>query len=339
MYLNEFQFPFDASLIADRPVKPRDHARLLIVPREQGPYKDRQVFDLPELLHPGDLVVVNDTKVIPARVIGYKNPGGGKIEVLFVRAIQPGTWEVLLKGKVRTGQLLQFSTDVQAMVAERSSTRTIIHFPDERSCQRLLKERGQMPLPPYIKREPTEEDRSDYQTVFAKVEGAVAAPTAGLHFTERLLNALQARGITLASITLHVGPGTFRPVTSPMIDEHRMEPEWYCIPEHTAHTISLVRQHGGRVVAIGTTVTRALEAAADGSGIVRAGAGETNLFIRPGFHFQVVDGILTNFHLPGTTLIMLVAAFAGLERARAAYEHAVRTRYRFYSYGDAMLII
>lgn len=339
MQLSEFHFPFDASLIADHPVKPRDHARLLIVPRERGPYRDQHIFDLPTWLKPGDLVVVNDTKVIPARLTGHKLPSGGKVEVLLVNARESNTWEVLLKGKVHVGQRLILGTETQAVVMERNSERTVIQFDDDAACRKCIEEQGQMPLPPYIRRAPTEEDRRDYQTLFAKHEGAIAAPTAGLHFTSNLLDTLRAHGIQFATVTLHVGPGTFRPVTTPTIEAHRMQPEWFCIPEETAHAIAAARAHGGRVIAVGTTVTRALEAAARDSGTVAPGAGQTNLFITPGFRFHIIDALLTNFHLPGTTLVMLVAAFAGLEQARIAYEHAVKMRYRFYSYGDAMLIL
>ena len=338
MQLADFDFPFDASLIAKHPNRPRDLARLLVVPRKGGAFSDHRILDLPDLLKPGDVIVVNDTKVLPVRLLGLKQPGGGKVEVVLVRQAGDDLWEVFIKGKVKAGQRMALSGDVQATVVERGNERTVIKVDVQDSWDSWLDRIGQMPLPPYIKREPTEEDRDDYQTMFARVKGAIAAPTAGLHFTPRVLQALETRGICLATVTLHVGPGTFRPVTAANIEEHRMEPEWYQIPQQTAEVLKQVRETGGRVIAVGTTVARSLESAANASGEVCPTQGETDLFITPGFPFRVVDILLTNFHLPGTTLLMLIGAFAGLEQARLAYEHAVKHRYRFYSYGDAMLI-
>jgi len=338
MQLSDFDFPFDSTLIAKSPNRPRDQARLLVVPRGGGALSDHRIIDLPGLLKPGDVVVVNDTKVLPVRLVGVKQPSGGKVEVVLVKARENHQWEVFIKGRVKVGQGISLSQDAQATVVERSRERTVIQIDVQGVWDSWLDRVGQMPLPPYIKREPTEEDREDYQTMFAKVKGAIAAPTAGLHFTPRLLQALEGQGIRLATITLHVGPGTFRPVTAPTIEEHRMDPEWYHIPQQTAETIREVRERGGRVVAVGTTVARSLEAAVSSSGEVISKEDETNLFITPGFQFRVVDTLLTNFHLPGTTLLMLIAAFAGLEQSKLAYNHAVKHRYRFYSYGDAMLI-
>ena len=339
MDLTDFQFPFDSSLVAKYPSRPRHHARLLAVPRRQGPFSNYRVSDLPELLHPGDLVVVNDTKVLPVRLVGTKDPGGGKVEVLLVKEGEGGQWEVFIKGRIRVGQVINFEDDMRATVVERGKERTRVKLEGPESWPTWLDRIGQMPLPPYIKREPTAEDRNDYQTMFAKVDGAIAAPTAGLHFTPEVLKVIEGRGVGLATVTLHVGPGTFRPVTASKIEEHRMDPEWFHVPQETAEAIKQVRRSGGRVVAVGTTVARSLEAAAaDDGGAVCPQQGETKLFITPGFQFRVVDALLTNFHLPGTTLLMLIAAFAGLDQSRAAYEHAVRERYRFYSYGDAMLI-
>ncbi len=338
MQLADFDFPFDPTLIAKYPSRPRDLARLLFVPRGGGAFSDHRVIELPDLLKPGDVVVVNDTKVLPVRLVGIKQPGGGKVEVVLVKKREDHQWEVFIKGKVKVGQRIALSEDVQATVVARSRERTVIKVNVRESWYSWLDRVGQMPLPPYIKREPTEGDREDYQTMFAKVKGAIAAPTAGPHFTPRLLKALEEREIRLATITLHVGPGTFRPVASAIIEEHRMDPEWYHISQQTAKTIKQVRETDGRVIAVGTTVARSLEAAASSSGEVQSKQDETNLFITPGFQFRVVDILLTNFHLPGTTLLMLIAAFAGLEQSRLAYEHAVENRYRFYSYGDAMLI-
>ena len=338
MQLTDFQFPFDPSLIAAHPIRPRDHARLLAVARGQGSCRDHRILDLPNLLKPGDVLVVNDTRVIPARLVGTKHPSGGKLELLVIRSCGVDRWEVLIKGKVLVGQRISLGDEAWATVEERSQDRTVISVKSPQPWPVFLNRVGKIPLPPYIKREPTEEDREDYQTMFAQAEGAIAAPTAGLHFTPRLLEALCARGIQVANITLHVGPGTFRPVTAERIEDHRMEPEWYEVPAETSTAINHAKQNGGRIVAVGTTVTRSLESAVDESGQVGAQQGQTNLFVMPGFQFRVVDVLMTNFHLPGTTLLMLIAAFAGLEPARTAYEHAVKERYRFYSYGDAMLI-
>jgi len=337
MQLTEFHFPFDASLIASHPVQPRDQSRLLVIPRNQGPCRDCSFLDLPSLLHPGDLLVVNNTKVLPVRLVGSKLPGGGKIELLLVKLHQKTVWEVLLKGRIRVGQGIDFGQNIHATVMERSRERTLLDFPTLVSMSTLLDRLGHMPLPPYIKRQPTEADREDYQTIFAQVAGAIAAPTAGLHFTPRAVNALESREIHISTITLHVGLGTFRPVTTSTIEQHRMEPEWFDIPKETAQAIQTTRERGGRIIAVGTTVARTLEAASH-SGEIAPTQGETDLFIVPGYTFNVVNGLITNFHLPGTTLLMLIAAFAGLEQAQTAYEHAVQSRYRFYSYGDAMFI-
>jgi len=337
MQLTEFHFPFDPSLIASHPVQPRDQARLLVMPRNQGPCQDRTFIDLPSLLQPGDLLVVNNTKVLPVRLVGTKLPGGGKIELVLIKPHQENVWEVLLKGRVRVGQDIDFGQHTHAMVIERSKERTLLRFPALASMFTLLDRLGHMPLPPYIKRRPTEADRQDYQTIFAQVAGAIAAPTAGLHFTTRIVKELESREIHLSSITLHVGPGTFRPVTTSTIEQHRMETEWFDVPKETAQAIQSTQEKGGRIIAVGTTVARSLEAASQ-SGEIIPTQGETDLFIVPGYAFKIVNGLITNFHLPGTTLLMLIAAFAGLEQARTAYEHAIQSRYRFYSYGDAMLI-
>ena len=236
------------------------------------------------------------------------------------------------------GQRILLEGKAEAVVEERSQERTVIAVKSSQPWNEYLQEMGHMPLPPYLKRHATKEDKTDYQTIFAQAEGAIAAPTAGLHFTPRVIEALDARGINVIPITLHVGLGTFRPVTADRIEDHQMESEWFHISKETAQAISSTKKRGGRVVAVGTTVTRSLESACDETGQIQAQEGYTNLFVTPGYKFRVVDVLMTNFHLPGTTLLMLLAAFAGLEQSRLAYEHAVRERYRFYSYGDAMLI-
>ncbi|MYC28240.1 MAG: tRNA preQ1(34) S-adenosylmethionine ribosyltransferase-isomerase QueA [Nitrospira sp. SB0662_bin_26] len=339
MRLSEFDFPFDESLIADYPVSPRDHARLLVVPRKGEPaFQHARVKDLPNLLRPDDVVVLNDTKVIPARLHGTKRSTGGKIEVLLVRPLKEASWEVLLKGHVDVGQVLQFQDEATAEVLERTQERTVLRIDTRGSVTDLLDRIGEVPLPPYIKRPATEQDKEAYQTVFARSEGAVAAPTAGLHFTEQLLAALKQKGIQLATVTLHVGPGTFRPVTVERIEGHHMAAEWFDISEETAQRLNVAKAEGRRVVAVGTTSVRTLESAVNEAGEVRPGPSETRLFITPGFRFAMVDALLTNFHLPRTTLLMLVSAFGGLDQLRAAYVEAITARYRFYSYGDAMLI-
>ena len=338
MNLSDFNFPFDPSLVAKHPVHPRDHARLLVLKREQGHMVDRQVKDLPELLQSGDLLVVNDTKVIPARLCGKKVPSGGRIEMLFVKAIDATHAEVLIKGRVGIGQVVEFQGSGQAEVVEKQSGGIVIRWLGPGDLQKHLQQYGELPLPPYLKRESELRDQDDYQTMFANVEGAVASPTAGLHFTPTLLQALLEKGIRCAKVTLHVGLGTFQPVKTEVVEEHQMHAEWFEVSEDVVAQIQEVRLRGGRVVAVGTTVARSLESAVNEEGEIRAGAGETEIFILPGFQFRVVDVLMTNFHFPETTLLMLVSAFAGRETVRDAYAHAVQERYRFYSYGDAMLI-
>jgi len=338
MNLSDFHFPFDPTLVAKHPIYPRDHARLLVLNRHQGQIVDRQVKDLPEILQPGDLLVVNDTKVIPARLLGKKVPSGGRIEMLFVKALDATHAEVLMNGRVGIGQRVEFPGAGQAQVVEKQPERTVIHWLGQDSLETYLQEYGALPLPPYLKREPELRDNEDYQTMFANVEGAVASPTASLHFTPSLIQALLDNGIRCATITLHVGPGTFQPVKTEAVEEHTMHAEWFEVSEHVVKQILEVRQRGGRVVAVGTTVARSLESAANAEREVQSGSGETQLFILPGYQFKVVDVLMTNFHFPETTLLMLVSAFAGVENTRDAYAHAMQERYRLYSYGDAMLI-
>ena len=339
MRLSEFDFPFDETLIADHPVSPRDHARLLVVPRKREPvFQHAKVKDLPDLLQAGDVMVLNDTKVMLARLHGTKQSTGGKVEVLLVRPLEETIWEVLLKGHVAAGQILQFQDEATAEVLERTQERTVLRIDTRGAVKDLLDRIGEVPLPPYIKRPADERDKEAYQTVFARSDGAVAAPTAGLHFTEPLLVALKQQGIQLVTVTLHVGPGTFRPVTVDRIEDHHMSAEWFAISEETAKCLNAAKAEGRRILAVGTTSVRTLESAVDEAGKVRPGPGETRLFITPGFRFTMVDALLTNFHLPRTTLLMLVSAFGGLDQLRAAYAEAITARYRFYSYGDAMLI-
>ncbi len=338
MLLSEFDFPFDPLLVADQPVMPRDRARMLVVDRAIGVRAHRQVADLPSLLQAGDLVVVNDTKVMPARVQAQVRSTGKLTDLLFVQELGQGLWEVLIKGRFRLGSIVEFPDGGVGEIVERSQLRTTLRVTGPVSVYELMQAAGSMPLPPYIKRLPTQDDRQWYQTMFARQEGAIAAPTAGLHFTPELVQALKGKGVELARVTLHVGPGTFRSVKSEQIEEHRMLPERVEVSAQAVDQICRTRERGNRVVAIGTTVVRALETAARGATGIRPFQGSAELFITPGFEFQVIDALMTNFHLPRTTLLMLVSALVGVAPLRAAYEEAVAQRYRFYSYGDAMLV-
>ena len=339
MRLSEFDFPFDPSLIAAHPCLPRDHARLLVLQPLDRSLTHRRIDELPDLLQPGDLLVVNNTKVLAARVLGRKRPSGAEVEILFVKDLGDAIWEVLIKGTFRPGQIIEMDAEASAVVVERGALRTTVRVESPIPLSEWLRQHGRMPLPPYLKRAPTDQDREWYQTVFAQHEGAIAAPTAGLHFTPELLTRLQQRGVGLATVTLHVGVGTFKPVTVDQIEDHRMGSEWVEVGAETVRAIQQVRAAGRHVVAVGTTVVRALETAARAEGQIRPYRGETEMFMTPGFPFKVVDALLTNFHLPRTTLLMLVAALAGTEFLRRAYAEAVHERYRFYSYGDAMLIL
>src|SRR5215467_4637725 len=339
MQLSEFNFPFDASLIATEPVLPREQARLMVLHPSDHSLGHRHIIDLPQLLTPGDLLVVNDTRVRPARVIGRGKPSSRQfVEILFVKPVDDRDWEVLIKGRWRVGQMIEIDGDSHLTLRSREGGRTVVRIEGTLPISEFFHRYGRMPLPPYIKRLPTDQDREWYQTVFAKDEGAIAAPTAGLHFTPALLARLAVRNIQLATITLHVGTATFKPVTVDHIEAHQMEAESVDVSAETVEAIERTKQAGGRIVAVGTTVVRALEAAARKQGQLRPFHGETSLFITPGFDFRVVDALVTNFHLPQTTLLMLVSAFAGIKFLREAYAAAVQQRYRFYSYGDAMFI-
>lgn len=339
MQLSEFDFPFDASLIATQPSLPRDRARLLVLQRVDRSLAHRRVDELPDLLHPGDLLVVNNTKVMAARVAGQKRPSGAEVEILFVKDLGDAVWEVLIKGTFRPGQILEMGAEAVAVVVERSAIRTTVRVESPIPVSEWLRQHGRMPLPPYMKRAPTDQDRAWYQTMFAEHEGAIAAPTAGLHFTPELLARLRQREVELRTVTLHVGVGTFKPVTVDQVEDHRMGVEWVEVGVETVCAIEQARATGRRIVAVGTTVVRALETAVRADGHIRPYQGETDIFMTPGFPFKVVDALLTNFHLPRTTLLMLVSALAGTEFLSQAYAEAVRQRYRFYSYGDAMLIL
>jgi S-adenosylmethionine:tRNA ribosyltransferase-isomerase len=343
MRIADFDYPLPPSSIAQEAIEPRDAARLMRLPRREGDPSDHVFRDLPRLLRAGDLLVVNRSRVFPARLLGQRE-GGGAAEVFLLRDLGDDRWEALVRPgrRLRPGAVVAIDPGLAAVVetaAVGPEGRRVVHLRTEAGpVEAALERAGHVPLPPYIRRPDRPHDRARYQTVYAREKGSVAAPTAGLHFTADLLDALRAAGIGVAEIVLHVGPGTFRPVTAAEIEDHRLEPEPYVVPTETANAIASARTRGGRVVAVGTTVVRALEAAAGDEGTVRAGAGETALVVRPGFTFRVADALVTNFHLPRSSLLLLVAAFAGRERVLGAYEEAVRRGYRFYSYGDAMLL-
>lgn len=337
MLTSDFDFHLPDELIAQHPAT-RGESRLLDT-RAEGAERHRGIADLADLLDPGDLLIANDTKVIPARLYARRQPGGGKTEILLVEKVDTCRWQALLRPgrRAKPGTLLRLAPGLDAEVqAKEDDGRHLLLF--NQAVEPFLDTLGHVPLPPYIKRPDQAADRDSYQTVFARQPGAIAAPTAGLHFTPELLQTLAGRGIDRATITLHVGIGTFKPVTATLLHEHRMEVERYAVPATTAAAIEATRQRGGRVIAIGTTVVRCLESVARETGTVHPGPGRTGLFITPGYRFRAIDLLLTNFHLPCSTLLMLVSALAGQEKVQRAYQEAIRQRYRFYSYGDAMLL-
>ncbi|MDH3283270.1 MAG: tRNA preQ1(34) S-adenosylmethionine ribosyltransferase-isomerase QueA [Acidobacteriota bacterium] len=354
MDIAAFEYDLPAERIAQEPVHPRDSARLLTLDRGSGELAHRAVRDLPSLLREGDLLVVNDTRVVPARVVGRKRTGG-RVELLFLGRSAAGRgssaaderWRVMLGASraPRPGAQIALPGEYHALVEDGPSadgTATVI-LTGPGPAERLFERHGRAPLPPYVRREDDDPrlscDRDSYQTVFARHDGAVAAPTAGLHFTPELLRGVRRAGVRTARVTLHVGEGTFRPLRARRLEDVELHPERYSLPVATSEAIDGARRRGGRVVAVGTTVVRALESRPERAPRVpRAGSGETRLFVRPGHRFRIVDALMTNFHLPGSSLLVLVAAFAGRERTLAAYREAVEQGYRFYSYGDAMLV-
>ena len=354
--IEAYNYDLPQDLIAQIPAPKRDQSRLLVVERSSASFEDNQFFDLPSLLQPGDLLVVNNTKVVTARIFGHKE-SGGRVEILVLEHPDlrndgdlqkegSATRLCLLKSSRRPkrGSLLFFESGVSGEVkALHDDGLVTISFKGDLGIDTLLVEKGIVPLPPYIKRGEkstlSDLDRERYQTVYSEREGAVAAPTAGLHFTTDLLKRLKTRGVSTVSLTLHVGHGTFRPVKTNDIRQHRLGYEYYLIEPETAARINETRKNGGRIVAVGTTVVRALESASASEGSLLPGAGKTDLLITPGFVFNVVDVLITNFHLPKSSLLFLVSAFAGPDLVKRAYERAVEKRYRFYSYGDSMLII
>ena len=336
MLRSDFHYDLPAELIAQAPLRERRASRLLVLDGATGALDDRLFADLPELLRPGDLLVFNDTRVLPARVIGRK-PTGGRVELLLERLLGPRSALVHLQASKKpvAGSHVELPGGARARVGGRRAELTEIEL--DRDVVPFFETHGQTPLPPYIARLPDEADRERYQTVFARAPGAVAAPTAGLHFDSALLDLLAARGIDRTFVTLHVGAGTFAPVRTERVEDHELHAEWLEVTAATCAAVERCRARGGRVVAVGTTSVRALETAARG-GKVTPVAGDSRLYIYPGFEFRVVDAMVTNFHLPESSLLMLVCAFAGREQTLAAYRHAIAQRYRFFSYGDAMLV-
>ena len=350
MRVDLFDFELPAERIALRPARPRDSARLLAV--RGGEIADRAMLDLPDLLRPGDVLVFNDTKVIPAQLEGRRGASadgsrsspGASIGATLHKRQGPREWQAFLRNakRVRPGDTIEFGDRVSAsLVEKRDDGSGLLHFHGEEPMEVLIERAGRMPLPPYIasRREVDEADREDYQTMFAREEGAVAAPTAALHFTPELLEALERRGIGREVLTLHVGAGTFLPVKSEKIDEHRMHAEWGRIDAGTADRLNAARSQGRRLISVGTTSLRLLESAAGDDGTISAFEGDTAIFITPGYRFKAIDGLITNFHLPRSTLFMLVSALMGLDVMKAAYAHAIEAGYRFYSYGDASLLL
>jgi S-adenosylmethionine:tRNA ribosyltransferase-isomerase len=342
--LSDFQYDLPEELIAQHPLDRRDASRMLVLDRASGRIEHAAFSLLPDLLSGSELILYNDTKVIPARVY-FRKPTGGLVEALAVRFPSANSFEAMTRSSkpLKLGQTLSAASGQWAVTvaALPEPGRAVFETPRELPALELLHAEGVTPLPPYIRREThldSAADRDRYQTIFAREPGSVAAPTAGLHFTPEVKARLERKGCTLAALTLHVGPGTFQPVRTQVVEEHRMEREHYFIPEETAAAVNAAQADGRPILAVGTTTVRSLETAAAG-GRVRAGSGWSELFITPGFRFQVVGRLLTNFHLPGSTLLMLVSALAGRERVLAAYAEAVALRYRFYSYGDCMLIV
>lgn len=340
MRRQDFSFDLPQELIAQDPLKDRAGSRLLVLDKETGAVSHHVFREIKEYLHPGDCLVLNDTKVIPARLIGSKIGTDAKIEILLLKRKEDNIWETLVKPgkKAKPGARISFGDGllVGEVVDVVEEGNRLVRFTYDGIFEEILDRLGQMPLPPYITHQL--EDKNRYQTVYAKHSGSAAAPTAGLHFTPELLEEIKAKGVEIASVTLHVGLGTFRPVKVDNILEHHMHSEFYQIEESEAEKINRAKAAGGRIICVGTTSCRTIESAADGDGYLRAGSGWTDIFIYPGYRFKILDCLLTNFHLPESTLLMLVSALAGRERVLAAYEEAVRERYRFFSFGDAMLI-
>lgn len=341
MKTSDFFYDLPEELIAQDPLEDRTASRLLVLDRKTGAVKHKIFSDVIDYLNKGDCLVINNTRVIPARLIGEKEGTGGKVEVLLLKRRANDVWETLVKPgkKLKPGAKITFGdgrlrAEVLEVVEEGNR---LVKFHYEGIFEEILDSLGEMPLPPYITHKL--EDKEMYQTVYAKFDGSAAAPTAGLHFTKELLNKIEEKGIKISSITLHVGLGTFRPVKVDDVNNHHMHTEWYEVNAEAAEIINETKRNGGRVICVGTTSCRTIESVADDNGYMKAKTGETDIFIYPGYKFKVMDGLITNFHLPESTLVMLVSAFAGKENVLSAYETAVKEKYRFFSFGDAMILI
>ncbi|MCC8140277.1 MAG: tRNA preQ1(34) S-adenosylmethionine ribosyltransferase-isomerase QueA [Lachnospiraceae bacterium] len=341
MDLHDFYYDLPQELIAQDPLEDRASSRLLVLDRETGATEHHIFREIINYLQPGDCLVINDTKVIPARLIGSREGTGAKIEVLLLKRKADDVWETLVKPgkKARPGTRILFGDGllIGEVLEVVDDGNRLIRFEYEGIFEEILDRLGQMPLPPYITHQL--KDKNRYQTVYAKHDGSAAAPTAGLHFTPELLDDIRAKGVKIAHVTLHVGLGTFRPVKVEKIEEHHIHSEFYVVEEEQAQLINETKAVGGRIIAVGTTSCRTLESATGADGVLKAGSGWTDIFIYPGYQFKMIDALITNFHLPESTLLMLVSAFAGREKIMAAYEEAVKERYRFFSFGDAMFIV
>ena len=342
MNISDFDYELPLELIAQHPSEKREDCRLLVVHRSDHTIEHRRFYDILEYLKPGDCLVMNDSKVLPARLFGTKEGTGAKVEFLLSKRKEGDVWETIVRpGKrLHPGNTVSFGDGkLRAEILDYGPDGTrIVRFDYDGVFLEILEELGRMPLPPYIEREAELEDKDRYQTVYCREEGSVAAPTAGLHFTEELLKQVEAKGVSLAFVTLHVGIGTFRPVKCDVVEEHKMHFEEYTVSQEAADIINGTKARGGRIISVGTTSTRTLESAAGEDGLVKAGSGSTGIFIYPGYRFKVVDSLITNFHLPKSTLLMLISALYDRERILDVYEVAVKEKYRFFSYGDAMFI-
>ncbi|MEG1606517.1 MAG: tRNA preQ1(34) S-adenosylmethionine ribosyltransferase-isomerase QueA [Clostridia bacterium] len=339
MKTSDFFYELPEELIAQTPIEPRDHSRLLVVDRAQDTLAHKHFYDIVDYLAPGDALVINETRVMPARLVGVR-ASGGACEVLLLKQLGPKRWETLVKPgkKMRAGSVVTFGEGRLKckICAPTDAGGRVVEFSCEGSLEVALDELGEMPLPPYIHERLTDKER--YQTVYAKAEGSAAAPTAGLHFTPELMEKIRAKGVDIVPILLHVGLGTFRPVKAESVEDHVMHSEFYQVTEDAARRINAARAAGHHVIATGTTSVRTLESVAGADGLMQAASGWTNIFIKPGYQFKIVEGLITNFHLPGSTLVMLVSALVGREKTLDAYALAVKERYRFFSFGDAMYI-
>jgi S-adenosylmethionine:tRNA ribosyltransferase-isomerase len=344
MHISDFDYELPPALVAQRPLPERAASRMLVVDRATQTWSDSQFQLLPEYLKPNDVLVLNNTRVFPARLLGERSPSGGAVELLLIREIDENIWEALARParRLRKGSRMVFGgSRLNSEVIELlDNGLRVVRFESSEALDSIIDELGQTPLPPYIKRNSIGDanDQNRYQTVYASQRGAIAAPTAGLHFTPSVLQAVAARGVSISEITLHVGYGTFEPVRTDEVQSHRVAPEWSSITREAAAAINQARQQGGRVIAVGTTTTRALESSVRSDGNIASHSGMADLTIVPGYRFGAVDALLTNFHLPRSSLLILASAFAGRELILGAYRHAVRQGYRFYSYGDCMLI-